>query len=485
MSDSDEDSSISSVDSIEENIIDQVLEWIGFTQPQRNRLTQEFDSTDDIREWTDKDVNSLAESFAKRSGAEGKMYFGMARTKRLKSLAHWVRDFERVSKTPTIKGLNQEGFRAALQVAAERAEIRKQEAEHSSTISRESTPGKLKNERHFVDWKNSFQNMLSSIPGVSGIPLSYVIRENDEPIRDGHETFIQECIACAPLQGVAFEADARQVHHLAMASVQGETSEQWIKHLKKHQNGRMDLQALSDHFQGEGNTSRRIAEAERIRDNLHYKSKRALPFATFLAKLQLMFNIFLENNEAYSETMKVRALFEKVQHPQLATAVHALKVQSTMDPDSVTFTTASNHLAAEVSQMPEYSANKRNVSATHTGGGSGSAGGIYRDGKIFTGYYQNWKDLSKEERDKVMAERERLGIKPKARGRSGRGRTAAAKTKRQLAAVVQDLEKAKRQIAAIKRTSKSDGSDEEAPTEDAGDAFGGRSERKNKKLKSG
>ena len=74
--------------------------------------------------------------------------------------------------------------------------------------------------------------------------------------------------------------------------------------------------------------------------------------------------------------------------------------------------------------MPEYSANKHNVSATHTGGGYGSAGEIYCDGKIFTGYYQNWKDLSKEERDKVMAERERLGIKPKARGRSGRGCTA-------------------------------------------------------------
>jgi len=256
MSDSDEESIASSIDSIEVNIIDQILEWIGFTEPQRNRLAQEFDSVDDIREWTDKDVHSLAESFSKRTTAEGKMYFGMARTKRLTALIHWVRDFERVSETPTIRGLNQEGFRAALQVAAERAEIRKQEAEHSSTISRESAPGKLKSERHFMDWKNGFQNMLSSIPGVSGIPLSYVIRDNDEPIRDGHETFIQECIACAPLQGVAFEADARQVHHLAMASVQGETSEQWIKHLKKHQNGRMDLQALSDHFQGEGNTSR-------------------------------------------------------------------------------------------------------------------------------------------------------------------------------------------------------------------------------------
>ena len=157
-------------DSIEENIIDQVLEWIGFTQPQRNRLTQEFDSTDDIREWTNKDVNSLAESFAKRSGAEGKMYFGMARTKRLKSLAHWVRDFERVSKTPTIKGLNQEGFRAALQVAAERAGIRKQEAEHSSTINQESTPGKLKTRGTLWIGRTAFRTCCCPSQGCLAFP---------------------------------------------------------------------------------------------------------------------------------------------------------------------------------------------------------------------------------------------------------------------------------------------------------------------------
>ena len=120
---------------LDEETIDQVLEWIGFTEAQCGKLTEEFSTLDDIREWTDKDVNSLEESFAKRTATEGKMYFGMAKKKKLKALVHWIKDFDRISEVPTIKGLNSNMFRAALQVAAERAEIRKQEAENSSTIT--------------------------------------------------------------------------------------------------------------------------------------------------------------------------------------------------------------------------------------------------------------------------------------------------------------------------------------------------------------
>ena len=84
-----------------------------------------------------------------------------------------------------------------------------------------------------------------------------------------------------------------------------------------------------------------------------------------------------------------------------------------------------------------------------------------------------------------MAECERLGIKPKAQGRSGRGRTTAAKTKQQLAAVVKDLKKAKCQIAAIKQKTDNEGSGKEGPIKDTGDAFGSRSEHKTKKSKGG
>ena len=37
-------------------------------------------------------------------------------------------------------------------------------------------------------------------------------------------------------------------------------------------------------------------------------------------------------------------------------------------------------------------------------GGESENGSIYRDGKIFTGYYKSWRELSKEDKDKVDAE---------------------------------------------------------------------------------
>ena len=68
--------------------------------------------------------------------------------------------------------------------------------------------------------------MLSTILGVNGVPLSYVVRENPEPTPKGHDTFVQKFIACAPLTGPHFEAYARRVHQLATSFTQGEISEQ-------------------------------------------------------------------------------------------------------------------------------------------------------------------------------------------------------------------------------------------------------------------
>ena len=45
------------------------------------------------------------------------------------------------------------------------------------------------------------------------------------------------------------------------------------------------MEALQNHYSGEGNTSRRIAVAERIRDTLFYKSERAMQFSAFLDKM--------------------------------------------------------------------------------------------------------------------------------------------------------------------------------------------------------
>ena len=42
---------------------------------------------------------------------------------------------------------------------------------------------------------------------------------------------------------------------------------------------------------------RRIAEAERIKNTLHYRNKRSMTFTAFLDKMLKMFNIYEEEGE--------------------------------------------------------------------------------------------------------------------------------------------------------------------------------------------
>ena len=332
--------------------------------------------------------------------------------------------------------------------------------------------------------------MIFTILGVNRVPLSYVVRENDDPDPEGHNTFVQKCIACAPLTGPHFEADARRVHQLVTSFTQGEISEQWIKMHSRAQNGRVDLQALYAHYQGAGNTTRRIAEAGRLQETLHYKNEQSLSFSTFLAKVQHMFNLFEEEGEPMTEAAKLRFLLDKVNHSQLESDVSALRVKNNLaaDKDKVTFTKAENILAASVSNMPEYQSKARMVSALGQHQGDESENGsIYRDGKIFTGYYKNWRELSKEDKDKVDAERVRMNTKKQPKNKQGGRKVSFAETKTALASQKKALKQAKRQITSLRRKAKSDDSDSDSsvdkPSDNAGNSFGGRSEKDCKKNK--
>ena len=182
-----------------------------------------------------------------------------------------------------------------------------QEKEESAdTRAKEISPGKLTSEKDFEKWHSLVHNLLSVLYGVGGVPLSYVIRavENADPDMD-YSNFEEECVARCPLVGPKYEADARKVHQLIASYTTGEHSEQWIKPLKKLQDGCKDMEALRAHYEGAGNQTRRIAEAERLRDTLHYKSEGAMPFQSFLDKIQKMFNIFENADEPYTEAAKL------------------------------------------------------------------------------------------------------------------------------------------------------------------------------------
>ena len=293
--------------------------------------------------------------------------------------------------------------------------------------------------------------------------------------------------------GAVFQADARKVHQLIKRFLQTESAEQWIKPLSRKQSGRADMKALRDHYSGEGNTSRRIAVAERIRDTLHYKNERAMAFSSFLDKMQKMFNIFEEENEVISEQAKVRMLLKKVEHPQLQDAINALRVRATMQ--GITFTECANHLSAQVSELPDYQSSRK-VSATGSDRGSGKGNDIKRirgggadvgkrkgihmpDGNVWTGFYSDWNQLSKEDRQTVMDTRIKNEGKGGKRQKSDSGSGNKSKL-RDIRAQVSELKRTLTSIQAKRGAPDDDADDESDAPDNAGDSFGGRQKKKQK-----
>ena len=245
--------------------------------------------------------------------------------------------------------------------------------------------------------------------------------------------------------------------------------------------------ALRRHYAAEGNSTRRIADAKRIQNTLHYKTEQALPFNKFLDSLQRMFTIFEEENEPLTERAKVDELLTKVQNSALAAAVAQLRYQ--LNTDGITFTVAANHLNSEISQTPDYQLSRK-ISAVTTGGRGGGCGGRNsgrggrgnglgrnRQGgrisqnKPSTGYYSTaeWEKLSFDERDKILKERDKKGEQ------GGSKQTISELTTKQLmTAIISSIQKANADNGAEDTPKKSNASQ-------AGNAFGGKESAKRSK----
>jgi hypothetical protein len=481
------------VDPAEAAEIDLILLYCGFTAPgERASIAADgFEVYEDIKILTAKDIGSLAKGFAERTVAAGRIQFGLRRTNLLKATIHWVQDFGRISREPSLDDLQDANeFKAAIEIARQRAEIRKRNSEESDSLSKAADPGKLKRQKDWTTWSRALKNYLSTILGQDGVPLSYIIREEDDPDygleAEPDFDFEQLSINCAPLTGLIFKTDARKVHQLIHGFIQGEIAETWIKPKEKRQDGRIDYQALAAHYGGEGNKSVRIAEAEVLRTTLHYKSERTMTFEKFLTNMQSMFTGFADNGEVLSDAQKIRLLFGKVQSPNLIQVKNALQVSYDLNHEEVSYDFIANSLAAEAAKSPDTS--NRNAGAVNTRGGDSGApekGIKGPDGAIFTGYYKNFGRLSDSDKQAIYDERKRLNL-PTTKMPAKKHRTSSIATKKKT------LAKMHREIASMKSRFKamegkreaeenSDDADEDATQDNAGDQFGGRKKKQKKK----
>lgn len=475
--------------------VDFVLEAIGFdTAVQRGRIREAgLNDFDDFRYLVEKDIREMASEFGKRTAAQGHIFFGLGRTKKLTGVMHWVQDCYRTGDTPDHTNFTT----AAMFEALSLAQVRESDIDLVTTNSKAADPGKFKDERKWPEWEKAFINYLSVIPGVNGIPLAYVVREVEVPADDAEYASANErLIMRAPLEGQYYLADTRRVHTLLIGFLHGENTESWIRSIARYQDGRRDMIALRRHYAGEGNSTRRIGDAKKIQASLHYKSERALPFHKFLDSMQKMFTIFEEEGEPLTERAKVDELLAKVQNSGLAAAVSQLRFQ--LNTSGVTFTVAANHLNSEVSQTPDYQLSRK-INATNTspgGGGRGSQGRGGRGGRGYQGrgggrgrggrggkggsvskttYYSaaEWEKLSFEERDKIRKERDNKGEQGGTK-RSISEVSSTMSTKQLTTAIISSLKAVSMENDAATEAS--------TPPKQAGNCFGGKDSVKRIKL---
>lgn len=472
--------------------IDTVLGYCGFgTRANRIAISNDgFASFTDIAILEQKDIEVLAKSFGALTVAAGKIVFGFKRSQLMKAMIHWVQDFSRISRSPSLDLVpDKDTFITQIHESLQRAKMR--DNVDSDKFSVAAEPGKLKGQKVWLIWERSFQNYLSTILGQSGVPLSYVIRASEAPdySDEADGDFDALSILCAPLKGLVFKVDATKVHQLLHGFVQGEVAETWIKPKEKKKNGRIDFLALQDHYGGHGNKTIRIKEAESLRKTLLYKNERIMTFDKFLTAMQTMFTGFEENDEHLSAQQKVRLLFDKVQHTLLETTKASLLTAYQLYPDAKDdyYNFIANSLSAEVVNLPDYSAPTRQASGVDSGGGSsmgkgqGPVQGIRSEnGTIYTGFYNAWQKLSAEDKQAVMSERDRLKIThQKSSRRSGNNRRASSVKK------TSTLAKAKRKISSLqtqlKEAEKKVSFESSDAEDDAGNSFGGRSSKKKNK----
>ena len=140
-------------------------------------------------------------------------------------------------------------------------------------------------ENKWIDWEPRIVNYLSTIIGINGVRLSYVVRSNDTHDQiEPFENFTEECISYTPLNCVDYEANRSTVHQSLISFTTCQPLDDWIKHSHMLRDGVRSLTRLRNHFSGEENSTRRITDTARLTYTLHYKNERSLPFETFLSK---------------------------------------------------------------------------------------------------------------------------------------------------------------------------------------------------------
>jgi hypothetical protein len=351
----------------------------GSTQAQRI-ASDLFD--DDFNSCIDKTNEELDEDFKDYSSltvANGQIRLAPATKKNIKAFLQWTKHKLRINENPQMERLPINDANNILQ----RYKMHKAYIDKSKTISETAKPEQFTDKIKWTDWVPTFRNFLRTIPGRNGVPLSYIIRDENDDIRNDYTNFLEEYIDKANLHGAAFITDAAEVHtYVTKFITNNDVAESKLSAIADQNDGRQDFLTLKDHYEGIGVNALDVTRADRLLETLFYSGEKKpnMWWTLFEKLLNEAFTIYnrKEGREVHSEHMKLRILCKKVTADFLPTAKATVQLQLAKDPITITYDEALASFRNQVNLKypPELSSQSnrsrtRRISEFTTRGGRG------------------------------------------------------------------------------------------------------------------
>ena len=473
----------------------QLFTWIGVAPAaNRNAIIADFlsDGLQGIEHMSDEEVKDACASYAKRNDGAFPIMLTPVQKQRIKSLVLWVKDRVRANLPVSFpNGTTRDIFIQLLKDALTRDRQRREQKKTGESYLDQTFNNRLKSQSQWDKFNEELESTLEMIIGVRGVPLSYVIRRIEAQNFDATIPYEEAIIQAVSLDGNEFKQDARTVHKIILQNVHEDSDAYtYIKPLLRHRDGRRDMLALRERYSSDATRQGIINSAKATLDKLLYKNERSFPFEKFSAKLQKAYDELADNGRPVNNGDIVDALWNRIECAHLQIYIGSLKVDYQRNHRD--YKLILQDIASEVATRRSVrfaSGTGRNISAVYTNEGSCPTNGVHTaDGSVFIGKYpfKKWNsDAVRPFRDEIV----------QARGTDNNGGNGikSRQNKRLNDAVQRNaskLKKLKVQIASARAKLESatssqanDGSDDDDKSDfaNAGDAFGGKNSKKNKK----
>ena len=460
----------------------------------RNAVIGDFlsDGLSGLALMSDEDVKDACNSYAKRTDGDFPVILNQLHRQRMRALLLWVKDMTRAQQLiswPNGTGANQ--VNDELREAWERERMRKDQRKVGESYHDHWFNNKLKSQNQWEKFMEELESTLNMIIGSQGVPIIYVIREEEASQFDPTIPFEDAIIQAVAVDNAQFKIDARTVHQIILNNVDDNSDAYtYIKPLLRHHDGRRDILALRDRYSNDATKQAIINSAKATLENLRYKNERSFTFERFSAKMQKAYDDLKGNGREVDNGDIVDALWSKIQDSSLQSFLAALKIDYMRQPRS--YKLLLQDIAGEIAGQKKvtFASGTRGVSALFTKDGYCPKEGVHTpSGSIFIGNYDSnkWHSESVKPYHKEIIDA-RSKDKSNQPSRSEKKRVnAVRRSKKKLKKLKKLISAAKVTIASTKRNDSSDdgSSDEEDNDSKAGNAFGGKNSVVKKKKKGG